>query len=268
MTEIDALADTVLGALDAGRQIQPLSGRDGGLSMARAYEVGAAVTAARVARGARVVGRKIGFTNATIWEEYGVSAPIVGPMYDRTVRTLAPGFALDGLLEPRIEPEIAFRMSAAPVPGMSPRELMGCIGAVCAGFEIVQSLYPGWRFAAADTVAAFGLHGAFLHGPFQAVAQGTEDDWTFRLAGFETVLSKGGGVADVGHARNVLGGGPLVALAHLVRLAAEEPGVAPVAAGEIITTGTLTRALPVAPGETWHAGFGTLGLPPIEVRFA
>ena len=28
------------------------------------------------------------------------------------------------------------------------------------GFEIVQSIFPGWKFSTADTVGAFSLHGA------------------------------------------------------------------------------------------------------------
>ncbi len=49
-----------------------------------------------MARGERPVGRKIGFTNRTIWAEYGVYAPIWGDMYDTTLRDLA---ATDGALD-------------------------------------------------------------------------------------------------------------------------------------------------------------------------
>ena len=39
-------------------------------------------------------------------------------------------------------------------------------------------------------------------------------------------------------------------------------------AGEIVTTGTLTRALPVAAGETWRTELKGVGLDGIEVRFS
>jgi 2-oxo-3-hexenedioate decarboxylase len=42
----------------------------------------------------------------------------------------------------------------------------------------------------------------------------------------------------------------------------------PLAAGEIVTTGTLTRALPVKPGETWSTTLSGVALPGISVRFA
>ena len=45
--------------------------------------------------------------------------------------------------------------------------------------------------------------------------------------------------------------GPISALRFLVAEIARHPANPPLAAGEIVTTGTLTDAQPVAPGETW-----------------
>lgn len=102
-----------------------------------------------------------------MWAEYGVEAPIWGYVYDTTLHWLADldaPYSLSALAEPRIEPEIAFKLARAPEPEMDERALLDCIEWVAHGFEIVQSHYPGWRFTAADTVAAFGLHGALLLG--------------------------------------------------------------------------------------------------------
>jgi hypothetical protein len=61
---------------------------------------------------------------------------------------------------PRIESEIIFKLALAPAPGMDETALLACIDWVGHGFEIVQSIFPGWKFSAPDAVAAFGLHGA------------------------------------------------------------------------------------------------------------
>ncbi|MET0168756.1 MAG: hydratase, partial [Vicinamibacterales bacterium] len=53
-----------------------------------------------------------------------------------------------------------------------------------------------------------------------------------------------------GRAANVLDG-PLSALRHLVGLLARDPVNSPLAPGDIVTTGTLTRAFPISPGESW-----------------
>ncbi|MDG4649197.1 fumarylacetoacetate hydrolase family protein [Roseibacterium sp. SDUM158017] len=262
----DAVVATLMRCLREGERIAPLTAGPGGLGMARAYRIAARVAALRERDGERPVGRKIGFTNRTIWDEYNVSATIVGPMYHTTVRPLdGRAVAIPGLAEPRIEPEIAFRLAAPPEPGMDAHELLGCVSGICAGFELVQSIFPGWVFGAADTVAAFGLHGAFLHGPIVELPATGRADWIARLAEFRTTLRRDGQVVDRGDARNVLGGGPVAALAHLARLVAETADAAPLAAGELVTTGTLTRALPVSPGETWRASFDGLPLDPIEV---
>jgi 2-oxo-3-hexenedioate decarboxylase len=149
---------------------------------------------------------------------------------------------------------------------MDDAEQLGCLEWVAHGFEIVQSIYPGWKFAAADTVAAFGLHGALLIGPRHDVAS-RRDEWLSTLDSFEIDLLCDGEVMDRGHAANVLDG-PLSTLRHLMNVLARDPDAAPLAAGEIVTTGTLTRALPIAPGQTWSTVLRGVGLAGLQLRFS
>src|SRR5262245_59032861 len=191
--DVAEIAAEALAALDSGRQIAPFSSRLAGFEIDDAYRVTAAVRKMREARGERVVGRKIGFTNRTIWSEYGVHAPIWGYVYDRTVHDLAGiggTFSLAGLPEPRIEPEIVFGLARAPTPGMDERALLDCVAWIAHGFELVQSIFPAWKFSAADTVAAFGLHGALLIGPRHALATGTAEHWHRTLSRFEIDLAR------------------------------------------------------------------------------
>ncbi len=266
---VEAVAGEVLAALDAHRQIAPFSETRRGFDLDLAYAVTAVVRELRQGRGERPVGRKIGFTNRNIWAEYDVHAPIWGDMYNTTVRELAAvggAFALAAYVEPRIEPEIAFGLARAPEPGMDEGALLACIDWVAHGFEIVQSLFPGWRFAAADTVAAFGLHGAYLIGPRRILGSSEAAGWRSALSDFEIGLECGGAVVDRGRGADVLGG-PLSALRHLVALLADDPVNPPLAAGEIVTTGTLTRAFPVAPGEEWRTSLSGLRLDGLTARF-
>ncbi|PTX02750.1 2-keto-4-pentenoate hydratase [Pararhodobacter aggregans] len=144
------IADAILHAFDRGQPMAPITDSDPGFDLPRAYQAQALLTAARVRRGARVVGVKTGFTNTTIWDEYNVHAPIHGPVFDTTWRT-GP-LALAPFLEPRIEPEIVLKLGASPAPGMGPEALKTCVAEVARGFEIVHSPFPGWRFRAPDTV--------------------------------------------------------------------------------------------------------------------
>ena len=60
---------------------------------------------------------------------------------------------------------------------------------------------------------------------------------------------------------------PLRALRHLVDLLANDPHNPPLYAGEIISTGTLTLAMPVKPGEPWTTTAVGIPLDEITIRF-
>jgi len=266
--QIQAIAAEIFGLLRTGRQVPPISSRHPGFTLADAYRVSLAVRQMREQAGEKVIGRKIGFTNRTIWNEYQVFEPIWGYIYDRTVHTLAESggaFELASLSEPRLEPEIMFKFAAAPAAGMSELELLNCMEWVAHGFEIVQSLFPAWKFTAADTVAAYGLHGALLTGA-PAIVRGNAESWRDRLADFEIDLMRNGELADHGKAQNVLDG-PVKALQHVIRLLSGQGIHPPIAAGEIVTTGTLTRAMPIARGEAWSTCLSPSSLPAATIRF-
>jgi 2-oxo-3-hexenedioate decarboxylase len=266
---IHSSADHILAALTGHRSMAPLTDAPDGLSLPDAYRISRAVTARRIARGEHPVGRKIGFTNRMIWDEYGVHHPIDGPMYNTTVSHVpgaVPAFSLAPFMEPRIEPEIVLGLSAAPTPDMDEVALMSCIGWMAHGFEIVQSLFPGWRFSGADCVAAFGLHGALICGPKREIMPRDRASTRDALTRFSIALRRNGELLDTGHATNVLGG-PVSALLHLVRAIAQDPEATPLRDGDVITTGTVTRAFPLSAGERWTTEVTGIQLPQMDVTF-
>ncbi len=270
--DLEILAARVLACADSGRQIAPISDARAAFDLDVAYAVSARVAMARARRGEKPVGWKIGFSNRSIWDEYGVRAPIWGPMYDSTVACIEDAskpysWSLGKLLEPRIEPEIVFRMGAAPSPEMDERALLDAIDGVAHGFEIVQSIFPAWRFKAPDTVAAFALHGAYRHGPFVPVAGAPQRAELFAaLTSFEIVLSRDGDEIDRGQAAHVLGG-PLSAMRHFVRGLEDDPLGRRLRPGDLVTTGTVTRAFPVRAGECWQTRVIGLPTPGLRVAF-
>jgi 2-oxo-3-hexenedioate decarboxylase len=265
--DVVAIAGDVLAALASKRQIPPFSSRPGGLNLADAYRVTPQLRTAFETRGEKIAGRKIGFTNSGMWKAYGVDAPIWGYATDRTTRDIgqAGTVSADDFLEPRIEPEIMFGLKAAPAPGMTGDALLDCIDWLALGYEIVQSIYPGWKFTAADVVAANGVHGCLLVGNRRPVAP-REAQWLRELAAFEVALHCNGTASQKGGGALVLGS-PLNALSHLVSLLAADPHNPPLRAGEIISTGTLTLAMPVKAGQTWTTKMSGIPLEDISVRF-
>jgi 2-keto-4-pentenoate hydratase len=264
----DVIATELLEALDANTMVRAITGRDPGFHPDAAYLVSADILRRRRARGETPIGRKIGFTNRTIWAEYGVFTPIWGCVYDSTVTyfddprgTLAIGH----LAQPRIEPEIVLHFKSAPRATEDERELLSNIDWIAHGYEIVQCHFPNWKFRAADTIADFGLHGALVVGPRRPV----EDlsDVIRKLRTFTITLAKNGEVEAQGGGGNVLDS-PLLAAAHLVHMLKDQPLFEPIEAGELVTTGTLTSALPIRAGESWTTALSGIELPGFHLHLA
>jgi 2-oxo-3-hexenedioate decarboxylase len=268
-TRLSAVAGRIERAVDEGRAIDRITEDDPAFDVPSAYDVLRELHARRVAAGWRPVGRKIGFTNVTIWERYGVDRPMWSQVWDRTLieahddRAEVP---LDGLVEPRIEPEIVFGLAGALPDSDDPVDVLRAVAWLAPGAEIVQSVFPGWKFAAPDCTAAYGLHGRLVVGARVAIDDANRARIAAALPSFGVTLRRGDVPVDTGVGANVLGS-PAKALVHLRNVLAGQPWAPPLAAGELVTTGTITDAHPVAPGETWHATFGTLGVRGLDVSF-
>jgi 2-oxo-3-hexenedioate decarboxylase len=263
---LHSITDEAFAAFNSGGPYVPsFSARYPVFSLADAYRVTALVKDRRVAQGYKLLGRKVGFTNRRLWDEYGVRAPNWGYVYDRTMHDLAVPLPLAPYTDPKIEPEIMFGLAATPSPEMDDAALLSCVAWVAHGFEIVQSIFPNWKFSAPDTVAADALHGALLIGPRHDIAA-RADEWLHTLSQFEIELYCDGQLMDRGHGSNVLDG-PLSAVRHLAELLTYDADNPPLAAGEIVSTGTLTRALPPKPGETWTTKLKGIPLEGASIRF-
>ena len=172
--------------------------------------------------------------------------------------------AIGGFPEPRIEPEIVLHFKSVPPVTRDEAAILGCIDWIAHGFEIVQSPFPGWKFNVADTVAVNGLHAMLVVGDPVPVA--SIPDCAKRLREFRIVLKKGDTTAAEGGGANVLDS-PLLAFAHLTGLLARLPEFPRVTVGETVTTGTLTSALPIRPGETWSTVLSGIDLPGLTIAF-
>lgn len=269
MTDAAAIAITVLRAIDGGIQTTPFTAGDAAFTEADAYAVTARLRELRVARGEKPIGRKIGFTNRNIWPEYSIFQPIWGNVYDSTVRDVSPGehVRVSQLPEPRIEPEIVFGISRDITPEMNVAEIARSIAWVAHGFEFVHSIFPDWKFKVPDCVADGGLHGRLFIGPRRDVSDADQETLAEDLSALTIRLNRNGELADTGCGANVLDG-PVQALAHLVAVLGKDRLNPPLAAGEIVTTGTLTRAFPVLPGERWSTEISGLDLPGLSVQIA
>jgi 2-keto-4-pentenoate hydratase len=221
-----------------------------------------AVNALRRARGEQPVGYKIGFTNRSIWPLYNVFHPIWAPVWNSTLTQLdkcSAEISLQHFAEPRLEPEIVLCMARTPA-GSGPDAMFEAIDWIAHGLEIVQSPYPGWKFSAAEAVAAQSLHGALLVGPRKprSIVVRWQD-----LGALQLALALNGRPVASGSGEQALGN-PVLALAHLADELARQGRS--LQAGDIVTTGTLTDAQPLSPGQCWTTSIAGCGLDGLELR--
>ena len=269
-------AHQLLAARANARQLAPLS-ESTRLTLADGYDIAKNILDIRIAQGEILVGRKIGFTNRTIWSKYGatepIDQPIWAPMFDTTVRYTEDNHgiqSLKGAVQARIEPEIVFKLAKTPAPDTTVDTISDCIEWMAHGFEIVVCPFPNWKFDAVDAIAAFGLHGSLIIGEPKLLSAATRRNLAAVLADASVSLSCSAGdsisLRAAGFGSDVLDS-PVHALWHLHQLLQNQPQFAPLAAGEIIATGTLTDAYPIEAGQTWTTAFSGVTLPGLTISF-
>ena len=196
--------------------------------------------------------------------------PIWGHVYEHTIQHSRGGSArvsLANMAAPRIEPEIAFKLRE-PVPtGCSdPGVILRSVEWHARSFEIVSCHYADWKFSGPDSVIDFSHHAALIIGEPEEVRPGDIARLTDALRDCRVTLYRHDDLADAGVGGNALGH-PALALGLLADVVAAQPEAAPLVTGEIVTTGTLTAAMPVMPGETWRTETDGLPLPPLKAVF-
>lgn len=266
--DLRELATELMTAHTSAGLITRPSARDEAFDMATAYAVGAELLTLQHNAGHTPVGRKIGFTNKSLWPRLELDAVIWSYMYDNTVHYATNNSAtisLAGMVAPKIEPEIVFKLRSPLTSGFEDAAaILEAVEWIALGFEIVDCNYANWRFKASDMVADFGFHAAMLIGepqPLGEIAKLVEQLPVLKLR-----LSKNGQVVAEGEGKNVMDS-PALSLGSVAAGISRQPDAAPLAIGEVITTGTITDAQFIQVGEEWSAEVEGLTLPRLSVSF-
>jgi len=268
--DVSALAQELLLAHASGQILPvPPSSRDAGFDLATAYAVEAELVRLRRASGRRTVGRKVGFANKALWRVLRLETLVWAHMYDDTVRYAANNVAslsLTHSCQPKIEPEIVFKMKR-PVSSaeLDPPALLEAVEWLALGFEIIDSVFAGEKFQPADFVAAFGFHSALVVGTPVSIEPAIISRLVEQLPRFKVRLLKDGHLVEEGSGKNSLRS-PAACLSELASAILRQPSAAPLEAGELVSSGTLTESKRIAPGETWTAIVEGLDLPDLTLH--
>jgi 2-keto-4-pentenoate hydratase len=214
------------------------------LTIADGYAVQQAFVSARLDEEGPAVGYKLGFTNETVRREFGVSEPIYGRLLSGTVDV--DRVATASLIAPRAEPELVVRLGER-VPRDATRETVeAAVAGVRPAIEIVDTRTGDWDVTTGLAVADNALAARLVTGAERPLAEtGPPADVTVELSAPDGDRT-GRGTAVLGD--------PLEAVAWLSRTVEEG-----LAAGTLVSTGSLTDTAPVERGEPLVASFSGVG---------
>ena len=256
LTDVSGKAKALYEARRDRQPIEPFTDADPDLGMAEGYAIARQLTSLLVGDGDTVIGYKVGLTSKPMQQLIGVDSPDHGPVLGSTVYNDGAAVSLSRFIQPKIEAEIAFMLSASlRGPGVTVPAARQAIAGMVAAMEIVDSRFADWRIRLADTIADLASNGA--------VALSSRlvplDSLDPRLIGM--VLTNCGELVDTGAGAAALGD-PVAVVAWLANTLGEMG--AGLDAGQLVMTGALHAAVTMRPGDVYRAEFDRLG--PVTVR--
>lgn len=216
-----------------------------------AYRIQDRTLTARLQRGEKIVGIKLGLTSRAKQERMNVDQPLVAWLTDAMMLTACEPIPRDRLIRPRVEPEIVLVLGRRlRGPDVTRETAMAAVATVHGGLEVIDSRYADYQFTFPDVIADNASSGAFVTGSV-VLRPGDLD-----LAAEACELRVDGALVDSATGAAVLGH-PGEALALAANILARR-GLA-LDSGWIVLTGGLTDAVPAEPGVRVTATFAHLG---------
>jgi 2-oxopent-4-enoate/cis-2-oxohex-4-enoate hydratase len=258
------LAAELFSAFQGVTSVAPLSGRHSELGVDDAYQIQRLFLESRLTASAqagqpdRIIGRKIGLTNAAVQRQLGVSEPDFGALFASMEVADGGTTRRDAMIAPKIEGELAFVLERdLSGPGVTARDVVAATAWVTAALEIVDSRIADWRIGIVDTVADNASAGLFVLGTGQVALR----DVDLRLAGVSMrcngqVVSTGATAASLGN--------PVAAVAWLANRLGREGQT--LRAGDVILSGALCPLVAVSAGQRYRVDIGGVGA--ASVRFS
>lgn len=247
---IDAAADAILRAERAAEAMPPLSGVHPGFDLTDAYRVQDALNDRRRRQGIAFAGYKIGLTWRTTQIACDLTEPILGRILANAVHADGARLTASDYIRPHLEVELAFVMGRdVTAPLMTIDDALDAADCVVPALELVDHRMAPPRIVA-DTVAdnsAFA--GVILSG--RRFRPGDVDAGWLGAALLRNGLMEETGVTAIGM------GHPAACVAWLANRLLDRGER--LAAGDIVMSGAITRALPVVAGDAFEADFGPCG---------
>lgn len=257
---IATLAERLIHAEDTRTPIEVPSLEYPGITVADGYAIQQAIIAKKVARGARVIGKKIGLTSRANQDVFGVHEPVYGQLLASGVHLEHTPIVTAQLIQPIIECEITFVMRRRlEGPGVTVPQVLRATEGIMPSLELGDARMRAWigRATVADILAdSCGTSGIIVGGGLHSLA-----NFDLRYTGM--VVEKNGDIIATGATGAVLGN-PAQSVTWLVNKLAEYELA--LEEGDMVLSGALTGAVQMVAGDVLQATFGG-GLGSVGVKF-
>ena len=231
--------------------ISPLRDDIGEHNEELAYAIQQVNTNHKLVDGARIVGKKIGLTSIKVQEQFGISTPDFGILFDDMEVLNGLSLPISEVMQPKIEGELAFVLGGSlDNDKLTIVDIINSIDYVLPSLEIVGSRIENWNIRIADTVAdnASASHYVLGHTPKML------DD--IDIVNCKMNMTINGELKSSGSGKDCLGS-PLNAVLWLARKM--QAVGQPLQAGELILSGSLGPMVVVNAGDHVDAEFEGLG---------
>ena len=254
---IESLAQELYQADVNCSPVEALTERYAEITNEEAYKVQLAGMALRLQAGHILVGKKIGLTSKAMQNALGVFEPDYGYITDRMVAMEGEPLSMAQFISPKVEAEIAFILKAdLPGPGITVSQVLQATAGIMPALEIIDTRIKNWKIKIQDTIADGASIGRIVLGGRMTPV----DAYNLKTLGL--VLEKNGevvataaGAAVLGHPANAVVwlGNKLATYGMMLK------------AGDIVMSGSLTAACPMAEGDYIQANFADIGS--VSVKF-
>lgn len=262
--EVDAAAEALFGADHLGRQIGLLSQKHPGMTLEDAYAVQEALIARKLAAGRRRIGWKIGLTSRAMQDALKIDTPDSGVLLDDMLFSNDATVPAGRFIQPRIEAEIAFVMSASLSGATCTRDdVLAATEYVCPSLEILDTRIlradpdTGQTRRVTDTISDNAANAGIVLGAARHDPQKVDLRWV------GAIVSRDEAVEETGLGAGVLND-PVTSVVWLARRMADQGQS--IEAGDIVLSGSFIRPVECPSGSHIHADFGTFGT--VSVSFA
>lgn len=236
------------------KSIDPVSVDHPELDIADAYTIQEAWVDLQIANGARLVGRKIGLTSRAMQQQMKIDEPDFGALLDYMLMPSGVQLRHADYVDPKLEVEVAFtigrRLSG---PSVTVEEVLAATEHLQPALELIDArshrVHPvtGRPRTIVDTIADNAADAGVILGATKVAPADVDIPW------IGAIFSCNGTVEETGLAAGVLGH-PANGIAWVARrLAPYGQAIEP---GQIVLSGSFTRATAARPGDEFVADYG------------